>query len=224
MNEWPYNNRPADVRFVPDRIAETARTEIEDEIWSWIVRGDDDPADFVDYMEDEEQRHGLTDDELTAAYETALEARRSQQRSWGPVRSNLTLAFDELNERGVLARENFTCCGTCAAAEIHDERDDSRHWRGYLWYHQQDTESLVTSTNGSVYLGYGAYPPEDFDETAYGALSQKQQEAAYQADVESLMDDHVFPVLRSHGMTPTWNRKQSTRILVTGAHWYTPVE
>ena len=25
---------------------------------------------------------------------------------------------------------------------IHDERDDSRHWRGYLWYHEQDTESL----------------------------------------------------------------------------------
>ncbi|MFF5075260.1 DUF6891 domain-containing protein [Micromonospora olivasterospora] len=73
------------------------------------------------------------------------------------MRSNLARPPD-LQELGVLARENFTCCGTCAAApesprlrdrwsgpvsEIHDERDDSRHWHGYLWYHQQDTESAV---------------------------------------------------------------------------------
>lgn len=223
MSEWAYNDRPDGVRFLPDRIAEPARTEIEDEIWAWVVRGEDDAADFVDYLDVEEDRHGVTDEELAAAYARALDARRDQQRAWGTVRSNLTLAFDELNQLGVLARENFACCGSCAGAEIHDERDGSRHWRGYLWYHEQDTESLVASADGSVYLGYGAYPPEDFDEAAYDALPETDKVAGYQADVERLLDEVVFPVLRRHGMRVEWNRNQATRILLTGARWYAPL-
>ncbi|GAB3833730.1 hypothetical protein GCM10027610_028140 [Dactylosporangium cerinum] len=220
VSEWAYNDRPDGVRFLAERIAEPGRAEIEDEIWAWIVRGEDDAAEFVDYLEDDDERHGATDEELAAAYEKALDVRRAQQRGWGPVQSNLTVAFTELNQLGVLARENFSCCGTCAAGEIHDERDESRHWHGYLWYHQQDTESLMSSPTGSVYLGYGVYPPEDFDEAAYEALSEAEQRAGYQADLERLMDETVFPVLRRHGMQVEWNRKQSTRILVTGARWY----
>ncbi|MEU8663203.1 DUF6891 domain-containing protein [Actinoplanes philippinensis] len=223
MNAWVYNDRPDGVTFLPARITGEARTEIEEEIWTWVVKGEDDPSEFVDYLEDDEERHGLTDEELTAAYERALAVRRDQQRSWGPVRSNLTQAFDELNARGVLAREDFSCCGTCASAEIHDERDDSRHWRGYVWYHTQDTDSLIADPNGSVYLGYGVYPPEDFDEDAYESLSDDQKRAAYQSDLEHLMDTVVFPVLQDHGMRVVWNRDQAKRILVTGAQWYAPL-
>ncbi|MEU4427245.1 hypothetical protein AB0F81_42030 [Actinoplanes sp. NPDC024001] len=224
MNEWTYNDRPDGARFLPERITEPGRTEIEDEIWAWIVRGDDDASEFVDYLDAEEDRHGATGGELAAAYEKALEIRRAQQRAWGDVRSNLNRAFAELNELGVLARENFACCGTCAAAEIHDERDGSRHWRGYLWYHQQDTDALADSSDGSVYLGYGVYPPADFDEAAYDALSEDEQRARYQADLERLMDETVFPVLRGHGMHVEWNRDQARRILVTGAQWYAPLD
>ncbi|MEW2383970.1 hypothetical protein AB0873_18045 [Micromonospora sp. NPDC047707] len=223
MSDWAYNDRPDGVTFLPGRIAEPTRTEIEDEIWAWIVRGEDDAGEFVDYLDDDEDRHGVTDEELMAAYERALHVRRAQQREWGAVQSNLTLAFAELNQLGVLARENFSCCGTCAAAEIHDERDGIRHWRGYLWYHQQDTESLVSSLDGSVYLGYGAYPPRYFDKATYDALSEDDKRAWYQADVERLLDDLVFPVLRKHGMRVEWNRSQATRILLTGARWYAPL-
>lgn len=223
VSDWPYNDRPGGVRFLTDRVPEPARAGIEDQIWAWVVRGETDPADFVEYFDDEEERHGTTDEELAEAYRRALDARRAQQRRWGPVRGNLTAAFAELTDRGVLARENFACCGTCASAEIHDERDDSRHWRGYLWYHQQDTDSLIDSPDGAVYLGYGVYPPADFDEAAYDALTEAEQEARYQRDLEQLMDDVVFPVLHEHGMRTTWNRKQSTRVLVTGARWYAPI-
>jgi len=223
VSEWVYNDRPDGVRFLPDRITEPARTEIEDEIWAWIVRGKDDAAEFVDYLDDDEQRHGVTGEQLAGAYERALEVRRAQQREWGSVQSNLTLAFAELNELGVLARENFTCCGTCAAAEIHDERDESRHWHGYLWFHQQDTESLVSSLDGSVYLGYGAYPPVDFDPAVYDALSEDEKRARYQDDVQRLLDELVFPVLGKHGMRVEWNQNLGTRILLTGARWYAPL-
>ncbi|MGY0002612.1 DUF6891 domain-containing protein [Micromonospora sp. I033] len=223
MTAWRYNERPEGVRFLTERLAEPGRAEIEREIWDWVVRGEDDADEFVEFFDDEEQRHGAADEELRAAYEKALVARREQQRQWGEVRSNLTRAFDDLTGLGVLARENFSCCGTCAAAEIHDERDDSRHWQGYLWYHQQDTESLVASEGGEVYLGYGAYPPADFDEVAYAALPEAEQQARYQTDVERLLDDVVFPVLRQHGMRVEWNRRQSKRIRVTGAQWYAPL-
>ncbi|MDG6103317.1 hypothetical protein Daura_17575 [Dactylosporangium aurantiacum] len=223
MSAWAYNERPAGVRFLPDTVAEPGRGEIEDQMWAWIVRGSDDAAAFVDYLDDDEDRHGVGDEELAAAYERAVDARRAQQREWGDVRSNVSLAFAELNQLGVLARANFSCCGTCASGEIHDERDGSRHWHGYLWFHQQDTEALIASTDGSVYLGYGVYPPEDFDEAAYEALSPQEQRDRYQADLERMLDDLVFPVLRRHGMRVTWNRNQATRILVTGAHWYVPL-
>jgi hypothetical protein len=220
---WIYNDRPEGVRFLTERIADPGRGEIEDEIWGWVVRGEEDAGEFVDFFDVDEQRHGANDEELRAAYEKALAARREQQREWGEVRGNLTRAFAELTELGVLARENFTCCGTCAAAEIHDERDGSRHWHGYLWYHQQDTESLLASEDGEVYLGYGVYPPEDFDEVAYAALPEAEQQARYQADLERLLDEIAFPVLRRYGMRVEWNRKQSRRIRVTGAQWYAPL-
>lgn len=223
MTGWTYNDRPEGVSFLTDRIPEPGRTAIEDELWSWVVRGEDDADEFVDYFDDDEERCGATDDELRAAHDRALAVRRAQQRAWGEVRGNLTRAFVELNELGVLARENFSCCGTCASAEIHDERDDSRRWQGFLWYHQQDTESLVTSEDGEVYLGYGVYPPVDFDEVAYAGLSETERQAGYQADLERLLDDVVFPVLRGHGMRVEWNREQSRRIRVTGAQWYAPL-
>ncbi|MEV0216406.1 hypothetical protein [Micromonospora sp. NPDC050695] len=223
MSGWIYNDRPEGVRFLTDRIAEPGRTQIEGEVWDWVVRGEADADEFVDVFDVDEERHGATDEELGSAYERALAARREQQREWGAVRSNLTRAFAELTEVGVLARENFSCCGTCAAAEIHDERDDSRHWLGYVWYHQQDTESLLASEDGEVHLGYGVYPPADFDESAYNALSEAEQQARYQADLEQVLDEIAFPVLRRHGMRVEWNRKQSRRIRVTGAQWYAPL-
>ncbi|GGO20507.1 hypothetical protein GCM10011576_37900 [Micromonospora parathelypteridis] len=223
VNGWTYNDRPEGIRFLTDRILEPGRSVIEDELWAWVVRGEDDADEFVDFFDDDEERCGATDEELLAAYEKALAVRREQQREWGEVRGNLTRAFADLNGLGVLARENFSCCGTCASAEIHDERDDSRHWRGYLWYHQQDTESLLASEDGEVYLGYGVYPPADFDEVAYAGLSEAEQQANYQADLERLLDEVAFPVLRKHGMRVEWNRKQSRRVRVTGAQWYAPL-
>lgn len=223
VTRWIYNDRPDGVAFLAERIGEPGRTEIENQIWDWVVRGETDADEFVDYLGDDEERHGATDEELKAAYERALTVRKGQQREWGEVRGNISRAFAELNELGVLARENFSCCGTCASGEIHDELDDSRHWHGFLWYHQQDTESLIGSEDGEVYLGYGAYPAEDFDENAYAALPHSEQQARYQADLERMLDEIAFPVLRRHGMRVEWNRNQSRRIRVTGAQWYVPL-
>lgn len=220
---WTYNDRPEGARFLTDRIPEPGRTAIEDALWAWIVRGVTDADEFVHVFDDEDERCGATDEELAAAYTKALAARREQQRGWGEVRGNLTRAFAELNELGVVAREDFGCCGSCASAEIDDECDESRHWHGYLFYHQQDTGWLVASEDGEVYLGYDAYPTVGFDEAAFAELSEADQQASYRADLDHLLDTIVFPVLRRHGLRVEWDRDPSRRIRVTGAQWYAPL-
>jgi hypothetical protein len=65
-------------------------------------------------------------------------------------------------------------------ATIHEERNGSRHWHGYLWYDEQGIESLACSRDGSVYLGDGAYPPADFDQAAYAALSRTNGRPGHQ--------------------------------------------
>jgi hypothetical protein len=123
---------------------------------------------------------------------------------------------------GVNARANFSCCGSCASGEIWGERDDSRHWQGYAYFHQQDTDRLVA--DGETYIGYGAFPPEDFDEDTYDALSEAAKEDLYKTGVTRLLDDVIFPVFRRHGIEPEWNRDLGTRVLLKNADWYDPIE
>lgn len=70
----------------------------------------------------------------------------------------LETAFASLEEAGIVARQNFTCCGTCGAAEIWDEisvaNATSGISRGYAFFHQQDTERAVDGEG--IYLNYGA--------------------------------------------------------------------
>jgi hypothetical protein len=54
----------------------------------------------------------------------------------------------ELEEEGIVAREHFTCCGSCGASQIHDEAD-SNHF-GYVFYHVQETES--EQEPGNLYI------------------------------------------------------------------------
>jgi hypothetical protein len=91
----------------------------------------------------------------------AVSALMEDQESW-PVLTDfdrLSLAFDMLEDEDIVARQHFTCCGTCGAAEIGIEMDDFRDMAGreptgYVFFHQQDTESAVES--GSLYISYGA--------------------------------------------------------------------
>jgi hypothetical protein len=87
-----------------------------------------------------------------------------------------------------------------------------------VFFHQQDTESLIGT--GSVYLSYGAFPPEDFDEDAYGRLSDEQRSAQYEADVRRVISQDAVPRLENHDLRVEWNGDHRTRILVRGAQWY----
>lgn len=195
------------------------RATLTSEIWGMLVTGNDDVEEFLEiYAEDYE----LTEEQLTTAFAALREARLRQQAEIGDYQSRTRAAFDELNANGVIARADFSCCGTCASAEIGDERDDSRHWSGFIYFHSQDTDRLIE--DGSTYVGYGAFEPENFDEAAYNQLSDEAKEDLYFSDVARMLDETVFPIVRRHGIEPEWNRDLGTRVLLTNADWYAPIE
>jgi hypothetical protein len=69
----------------------------------------------------------------------------------------LDRAFAVLERSGIVSRQNFSCCTNCGVAEIHDEMEEARrvgvYGRGYVLYHEQDTESAVAG--GGICLAYG---------------------------------------------------------------------
>jgi hypothetical protein len=90
----------------------------------------------------------------------ALAEQAEFQRSW-PSRTDcdrLDAAFAALEADGVIARQNFSCCGTCGSGEIWDEIEEAqkegRPARGYAFFHMQDTESAVEGYG--LCLNYGA--------------------------------------------------------------------
>lgn len=220
MSAWFDPNAVPPFAVLPELpLDEDERTELLQDIWGLLVSGRGEVDDFIDmHGEDYE----LTEEQLRAAFETLRAARLRQQTEIGTYTSRILAAFEELDANGIVARADFSCCGNCASGEIWGERDDSRHWRGYVYFHQQDTGRLVE--DGRTHIGYGAFPPEAFDEGAYAALSDDAKEALYAADVTRLLDDVVFPVLRRHGIEPRWNRDLGTRVLLENADWYAPIE
>ena len=131
-----------------------------------------------------------------AVAEQAYSAHVRAQADWPDTTDcdRLDAAFAELEEAGIIARQNFSCCGTCGAAEIHDEIDlaeqAGRPARGFTFFHIQDTEHAVGGE--SLYLSYGA--------------ADQDRAAAVEIGHE------VVDILGRHGLSPAWNGKHANRI------------
>ncbi len=123
-----------------------------------------------------------------------------QQSTWPATTDcdRLDAAFAALENSGILARQNYTCCGTCGTAEICDEVQAavSRGARGYTFYHEQDTEHAVDG--GGLFLNYGSLGGND------------EGIAAVAREVDA--------VLRRHGMAPVWSGDIEKRIALP-LHW-----
>lgn len=127
---------------------------------------------------------------------SAAKSHRESQTMW-PAETDcdrLDRAFGELNRSGVVARQHFSCCGTCGVGDIHAEMDEVRERggvvRGYTFFHVQDTEGAVE--NGGLFLSYGS-PTQD--------------------EATALRIGHaVVDALERHGLKTMWNGEWSKRI------------
>ena len=197
-------------------LNDQSRTELEELLWEMLLHGASTPEAYVevfDYILPDENA-GLGEkyrEEITEYAQQLINARRAYAAAIGlePRNNDLTLAFDALAHEGVVARECFTCCGSCGSAEIWDERDDSRTWYGYVFYHEQDAESAYES--GSVGLNYGVFLDAYFTEQQWDALDAQTQEQQYESLSVKLLREKVLPVFEQHGLWVDWEGSYSVR-------------
>jgi hypothetical protein len=121
-----------------------------------------------------------------------------EAKEWPPRTDcdRLDSAFADLESRGVLARQDFSCCQTCGANEIRDamkaEERKGLQVRGYTFFHEQNTESAVEGRG--LYLSYGSVSDEE--EAALGIAKE------------------VVDTLSKHGLTTEWDGTLETCIHV----------
>ena len=145
----------------------------------------------------------LPDEELASELDALLPAlareREAEMAGWPEITDcdRLDAAFADLRGTGLLAEQNYWCCGTCATSDMGARLKEARKAggdvpRGYTYYHEQDTESAIYG--GGLYLAYGA--------------EARGKEATLGIARE------VVTVLERHGFKPDWEGDPDRRIFV----------
>jgi hypothetical protein len=153
-------------------------------------------ADAVELFVENGASHSAVLTAAQAIADQAAAAHAHDQAGWETPTDcdRLDAAFAELEAAGVIARQHFSCCGTCGVAEIGFEMaaagEDGRPARGFTFFHVQDTEHAVAGE--SLYL-------------SYGSVSGNQDEAV-------TIGHEVVATLGRHGLQPAWNGKFAHRI------------
>ena len=180
-----------------DDIIGDLRESIERDVAAGFLSPEDVVESAIDYLSDEVDPERLRPaaERLTAS---ALAAHAEAEKTWPAVTDcdRLDRAFAGLEADGIVARHDFSCCGSCGAAEILDVMENvaagGRPVRGYTFYHAQDTEGAVDGYG--LYLNYGT---ADDDEAAAVAVARD-----------------VVAALEHQGLAPRWDGSWSTRIFV----------
>lgn len=109
-------------------------------------------------------------------------------------------AFSALEIKGIVARQNFACCQNCGNAEIGDEIEEFSKRKepiGYVFFHEQDTESVIET--GTLYFSFGALGGTDEEALGIG--------------------ENIRDTLQQQGLTVNWNGSLDRRICITGIDW-----
>lgn len=188
----------------PDRTSGSPgydpEVEIQAEVEAQVAAGYSARDEIVSHVMDVFEDEGVDEADIRSRVDAAILAYARDEARW--TRSTdcdrLDEAFAGLEELGIVARQNFSCCGSCGSSEIGEEiriaRAEGRGILGYTFFHVQDTESAVAG--GGVYLSYG---------TALKGGGRKESIAVGRLIVDEL---------RNRGLSVDWNGSLSTRILV----------
>ncbi len=104
-------------------------------------------------------------------------------------------AFTALEEAGITARENFTCCRSCGQREIGAEAAPGA--RGYVYFHQQCTDGAVSSSG--LTLLYGGFDGS--------------------AATTTLIGREVAAAIEAAGLPVQWDGDPERAITVTPVDW-----
>lgn len=129
------------------------------------------------------------------------------------TKARLNKAFKALRNRGYLARQAFSCCGSCAGYAIANEVDSWSPARqaklvGAVYYHTQDADAVKLDRKqvGRLHIRYGQVEVNSDNGTTQ-TFGTKDRKA---------IGDEVAALLREHGLCVEWDGNPDTAIVVHG--------
>lgn len=112
-------------------------------------------------------------------------------------RQQLSEVFKQLRKRGFVARQYFSCCGSCASYEIAIEKDGANHGKRVAFTHAQDRDGV---SDGRMFVKYGVVISHAKDEVKpLFASDLDEREARAAAGRE------VSEVAVAAGLTVEWD-------------------
>ena len=110
-------------------------------------------------------------------------------------------AFATLNRKGIVARQDFSCCNNCGFIEIWNEIEEEekrQQVEGYVFYHLQAAETAIKS--GQLLM-------------AYGCVEEN-------ASTFVRVADKIVAELRHVGLNASWGGTVYHPIVVEGIVWH----
>jgi hypothetical protein len=154
----------------------------------------------VEAFADERTEPELLDLIVPLATDLIAEHRRAEA-SWPEVTDcdRLDMAFADLERQSILARQDYWCCSTCGHAAAWEEVKHAQAdgpMKGYVFFHNQDTQYAVW---GEILLAYGAV--EDSEQALIDVAKT------------------IIETLRRHKIATEWSGNTNERILVKDFDW-----
>ncbi|MGI5516406.1 DUF6891 domain-containing protein [Streptomyces sp. CA-106131] len=174
--------------------------ELERRVREELVGGYTSRAELAELAEEylvTDDRRPVLREQATALADRMWLERVAEQVTWqgetDPER--LTRAFTALDEAGITARENFTCCRNCGQSEIGGEGGPDA--RGFVYFHSQCTDSAAAG-HGLMLL-YGGFDGSSETTAAIG--------------------HEIVAALQTVGLNTEWDRDPERAITVTPLDW-----
>ncbi len=117
------------------------------------------------------------------------------------IRSRVQAAFVELRKVGFICKSNFSCCMTCATAELVDIAEKRRRNRACYWHHQDEEHFRDT---GLLFLRY-CYLPRNGVEVDTDTTPLEKQ-----------IGEQVATAMKKQGLEIEWDGDPSKTIVITG--------
>ncbi|MFE9975747.1 DUF6891 domain-containing protein [Streptomyces hirsutus] len=184
----------------PLDLDEDERAELEKRVREVLAGGYASRAELAELAEEylvTGERRPVSREQAQALADRLWLERVAEQSAWqGETEpERLTRAFTTLQEAGVTARENFTCCRSCGQSEIGGESGPDV--RGFVYFHTQCTESAAAGRG--LTLLYGGFDGSSETTAAIG--------------------HEVVAALEAVGLHAEWDHDPGRTITVTPLDW-----
>ena len=189
------------VREVPPLdLGEREREDLQQRLREVLVGGYTTRAELAEIAEEylvSAGRRPVSREQARVLADRMWLERVAEQADWqsetDPER--LTRAFAALQQAGITARENFTCCRSCGQSEIGGEGGPDA--RGFVYFHTQCTDAAAAG-HGLTLL-YGGFDGTSGTTAAIG--------------------HEVVATLEAVGLLVEWDGDPGRGITVTPLHW-----